>query len=285
MSASSASAWFAWFRPIGRSIRCESAASTRRSSKASLVSRVVRNGRSRPSQFRKLPDFSATAAIGSTTSASSVTAPWRISRLTTNAVLRAPMAAAGYGRSASSTPPTRNASRPFPGSSMPAASSPGLSGNAITPHFSAIARRAVLSATGCAPGSRRGSAPASKAPRSPARRGTHTKAAPVLSASCAAADNAPGADASRSPTMITAPGCRSSSEPARPAMVSGSVPGATTSTSADSLVDPRLTQGAMVSTLSPRLRTPLRSRRKTTGDSSSGSNPASKTAGADSNAA
>ena len=58
-----------------------------------------------PSQFTNVPAFSATAETGSTTSARSVTALTRSSRLTTNcAASRASSAAAGSGRSAGSTP-------------------------------------------------------------------------------------------------------------------------------------------------------------------------------------
>ena len=48
---------------------------------------------------------------------------------------------------------------------------------------------------------------------------------------------------------------------------------------------PREAKGAMVITGSPCLRTALRNLRNTIGDSSSGSNPASTTAGADSRSA
>ena len=56
--------------------------------------------RQRPSQFTNVPAFSATAATGNTTSARSVTALARSSRLTTNgAMSSACSAAAGSGRS------------------------------------------------------------------------------------------------------------------------------------------------------------------------------------------
>ena len=67
-------------------------------------------GRIRPSQSRNAPDFSTTGATGKTTSASSVTALSRSSRLTTNgAASMAANAAAGSGRSAGSTPPISSA--------------------------------------------------------------------------------------------------------------------------------------------------------------------------------
>ncbi len=68
------------------------------------------NSRTLPSQLRKVPGFSATAATGRTTSASSVTSLGRSSRETTNpASASAARARAGSGRSATSTPATRSA--------------------------------------------------------------------------------------------------------------------------------------------------------------------------------
>ena len=61
-----------------------------------------------------------------------------------------------------------------------------------------------------------------------------------------------------------------------------SPPGAVAITLPPILASPRVANGAIDVTFSPRLRNALRSRRKTIGDSSSGSNPASTTAGADS---
>ena len=85
------------------------------------------NGRFRPSQLRNVPDFSATGATGKTTSARSVTALCRSSRLTTNgAASTAASAASGSGRSAISTPPTSSAPRPAAGAARIAAvSRPG----------------------------------------------------------------------------------------------------------------------------------------------------------------
>jgi len=74
-----------------------------------------------------------------------------------------------------------------------------------------ISIRDLSSLTGRPPGSNVGTAPESTAPRSPARRGTQARRAPVRSANAAAADSAPGAVASRSPTRITEPSRLSSS--------------------------------------------------------------------------
>ena len=145
----------------------------------------ARTSAPRPSQSTNVPAFSATAATGSTTSARSVTALARSSRLTTNGGRSsAPSAAAGSGRSSGSTPPTTSAS------SSPAAAAARICGGVA-------ARRARGSESGPAPGagdlgpglrrrrpdgrpgSRVGSAPASSAPRSPARRGTQASRAPV----------------------------------------------------------------------------------------------------------
>ena len=80
--------------------------------------------------------------------------------------------------------------------------------------------RASVSAMGDRPGSSDGRHPASTAPRSPARRGTQASRAPVTSASVRPRVSAPGADASRSPTRMTAPGDRSASRAAVAASVS-----------------------------------------------------------------
>ena len=56
-----------------------------RASLSAWDARAASKGRSRPSQSRKVPAFSATGATGKTTSACSVTADGRSSRLTTNA--------------------------------------------------------------------------------------------------------------------------------------------------------------------------------------------------------
>ena len=81
-----------------------------RASEVALVGSAASNGRIRPSQSTNAPDFSTTGATGKTTSASSVTALSRSSRLTTNgAASIAANAAAGSGRSAGSTPPISSA--------------------------------------------------------------------------------------------------------------------------------------------------------------------------------
>ena len=188
---------------------------------------------------------------------------------------------------------------------MPAVSRPGTDGSDATPQARATSIRASVSVTGRPTGSRPGIAPASIAPRSPARRGIHASRAPVAAASRATADSAPGVSASRSPARMIAPGTASASaaafqvaasaaaadprpedrralpaSPPRRPRARASSPGTVASSLPDSLASPRLANGATAYTLSADLRTALRNRRKTMGDSSSGSKPASSTAGA-----
>ena len=161
-------------------------------------------------------------------------------------------------------------------------SRPGWVGTVASPQSASTSARAAASATVRPPGSRVGSAPASTAPRSPARRGTQASLAPVSAASAQAALSAPGELASRSPTRIsepsapsaptTAPGSESSASPSPPGTDGMSVP--------SSLVRPRDERAATDQTCVCPSRVDLRSRRKTIGDSSSGSKPASSTAGA-----
>ena len=88
------------------------AARTCRSVRAAGTASAAGNEAARPSQFTNVPVFSWTAATGNTTSARSVTALTRSSRLTTNrADSIAASAAAGSGRSSGSTPPISSASR------------------------------------------------------------------------------------------------------------------------------------------------------------------------------
>ncbi len=134
-------------------------------------------------------------------------------------------------------------------------------------------------------GRRFGSAPASIAPRSPARRGTQARRAPEVALSRRTAESAPREAASRSPTRMIVPGCASASvtgeDPEiRSPSASASAPGSVRISSPPILARPAPANGASEKTLRPRLRQALRSRRKTIGDSSSGSNPASSTAGA-----
>ena len=200
---------------------------TRRSGVA-LVCSAGSNGRIRPSQLTNAPPFSTTGATGKTTSARSVTALSRSSRLSTNgAASIAARAASGSGRSASSTPPTSSApNSPLRAASMmPAVSRPGVLGSSPTCHPSAVCSRAVTSLTGRPPGSRPGSAPASRAPRSPARRGIHASRAPVAAANLPAAESAPGEVARRSPTRMTAPGSFRCASSTRESSAAPSPPG------------------------------------------------------------
>ena len=98
------------------------------------------------------------------------------------------------------------------------------------------------------------------------------------------ADNPPGTVARRSPTMMTALGVESSSRispVARPSSVDGSAPGAVLSKRPD-IFQRASRERATAYTGTLCLRAALRSRRNTMGDSSSGSNPTSRTTGADS---
>src|SRR5580693_6549944 len=300
--ASSARAAAVSGRPRCTSIWSAIAPSTYRSVRTSGTRSAAAKEPPRPSQFTNVPAFSAAAAMGNTTSARSVTALARSSRLTTNGTVSiARSAACGSGRSAGSTPAiTRAASSPSAAAAIIAAvSRPGAAGSELLPQTLATSARAAGSVTGLPIGSSPGSAPASTAPRSPARRGTQASRAPEATASPAAAANAPGTWASRSPTRITAPGApiawpawrqvsRSGAlvVPPRPPWAASAVsavassPGWVTSSSPDSLARPGLASAAMENTWSVCRLAALRSRRNTMGDSSSGSNPASSTTGA-----
>ncbi len=191
------------------------------------------NSRRRPSQLRKVPDFSAAADTGSTTSASSVTAPGRSSRLTRKPTASsACRARTGSGRSSTPTPPTTSAdsSPSAAASTICAVSRPGSAGSSATPQARATSARASSLPTGRAPGSSPGRQPASTAPRSPARRGTHTSVALLVAAAVrTAAVSAPGTVASRSPTRITEPSPRSASAAAAPCSSSPTPPASASS--------------------------------------------------------
>ena len=268
-------------------ISSASVSRTRRSGVA-VAGSAAEKLRCRPSQLTYVPDFSAAGAIGNTTSARSVTALCRSSRLTTKpAASSAANTASGSAKSSGSMPPTSRApSVPSAAAArIPSASRPSAVGNSATCQACDTCDRAVSSASGRPPGSSPGSAPASSAPRSPARRGIHARRAPVVSASRAAADNPPGTPASRSPTMMIAPGLESRSPvrrwPARPAQWPRHR-ARSESAWPHNFFSPLLANGATACTGSPRLRAALRNRRYTIGDSSSGSKPTSSTAGADS---
>ena len=162
---------------------------------------------------------------------------------------------------------------------------------ASTPHTAATSSRARASSAGRPPGSRPARAPASSAPRSPARRGTQPSRAPVLEARSAAAESAPGTPAIRSPTRMTAPGCRRAARvpPVSPPRSSRSAlaspPGSQAHHSASILTVPRVRTGDSAMTRGPPLRVAARRRRKMMGDSSSGSRPTRSTTGARSRSA
>src|SRR5262249_14879700 len=158
-------------RPRCTSIRSAIMPSICRSVRISGTARAGPNEPGRPSQFTNLPAFSAAAATGSTTSARSVTALGRSSRLTRNRVAsRAASAAAGSGRSLGSTPAMTSApmSPAAAAARMCEVSRPGSAGRDATPQARATSVRAASSATAPPPGSTIGSAPASMAPPPPA---------------------------------------------------------------------------------------------------------------------
>ena len=159
-------------------------------------------------------------------------------------------------------------------------SRPSAAGSSSTFQAAAVCSRADASPSGRPPGNRSGSAPASRAPRSPARRGTQANRAPVAAANLLAAESAPGEVASRSPTRMSAPGSFSCASSGRPSSAAASAPGAHSMSLPAIFVSPRVANGAIDITCSAFLRAALRSRRNTIGDSSSGSKPTSRTAGA-----
>ena len=149
---------------------------------------------------------------------------------------------------------------------------PSALGNESVPHSAAISTRAAASVTGRPPGNKFPIAPASSAPRSPARRGIHAILALLESARAATALNTPALSAARSPTKITdfeVSDCE--------AIAAASAPGATFTNSPLSFSTPIESLVAIAVTLSARFRTCLFKRKKTIGDSSSGSKPTSRT--------
>ena len=179
------------------------------------------NSRALPSQLRKVPAFSATAATGSTTSARSVTSLGRSSRLTRKPTSSsAARARAGSGRSATSTPPTSSApqlaGRPRPRRSgrCRGRSRCGQLGDA--PDGGDLVAGPRVGGRAAAGQQRRAARP--PRPRRARRPGAGSTPAwrrsrwrPVR-----AAVSPPGTAASRSPTTITAPSARSASAAAGP---------------------------------------------------------------------
>ena len=142
----------------------------------------------------------------------------------------------------------------------------------LTPHAAAISTRAAVSATGRPPGRSAAKAPASSAPRSPARRGIHANFAPVLSANAIAAEIRPALSEARSPRRMTDFAVSAIEDSAAP-----SAPGATLMKFAFSLSMAIDALDATEVTASPRFLKILFRRRKTIGDSSSGSKATSRT--------
>ena len=118
--------------------------------------------RARPSQFKNDPDFSVTAATGSTTSARDVTALGAISSETTNALSKAANASLLFSRSNGSTPPTRSASisPELTAEIISEVERPICEGKELTDQASAISCLATESVTGRPPGSKLPIAPA-----------------------------------------------------------------------------------------------------------------------------
>ena len=168
---------------------------------------------------------------------------------------------------------------------MPVTSRPGAAGSSAPQRAESSARAAAsptLAATGQQVGQRPGLDGAALA--GPA--GTQATRTPVARESASSAEKAPGTSARRSPASTTAPGSRSASIAGPPQVPSAracsdcaSAPGSVVRTVACSFSAARVANGARSKTGSLRVRTARRSRRKTIGDSSSGSNPASRTAG------
>ena len=141
-----------------------------------------------------------------------------------------------------------------------------------TPQCVEISTRAAASATGRPPGNKLPIAPASNAPRSPARRGIQAIFAPVASAKAATEVRTPTLSDARSPTSIidlALRGCVLIAEASWPGTVLIKAPWSF-STPMESLV-------AIAVTFKARLRTCLFKRKKTIGDSSSGSKPTRRT--------
>ena len=174
---------------------------------------------------------------------------------------------------------------------IPVVSRPGTGGSEGRPHTAATSTRAAGSATGRPPGSSAGARPPRARRARPPAAGPRPAGLRWLAASRTAAVSAPGTAASRSPTSAHAAAARSPSAAARtrPALAGGaapmrvstsaSVPGTAGRSGPPSLARPRDGVGRD-GDLQPLAPTALRSRRKTIGDSSSGSKPTSSTAGA-----
>ena len=274
-SASSAARLRGGAQPSGRPRPSARAASTRRS----LIG--LRRWRARPGSggggppsSGRCPERSCISETGNTTSARSVTAEARVSRLITKSISSRPSRAApGSRKSLGSTPATISAAS----SSSPAAAGsrrrrdPAAVGSVSIPQVAATSIRAAGSATGRPPGSRLGRQPASTAPRSPARRGTQASRAPVRSASRRHGGQGAGGQRGPLPDQDHRIGIRardrSAARPAQPPRL----PDGRRSGWRPILWAPVLRYGASVATGRPCLRNALRSRRKTAPASSSGS--------------
>ena len=242
------------------------------------VCRDGSNGRWRPSQFTNEPAFSTTGATGNTTSARSVTALCRSSRLTTNgAASSAASAAGGVGQvgdlhaadqqGAESRRPRRPRGWPRCHGRAPPAVRRRSTRRGLG------ARRA--SATGRPPGSRCGQragfqrAALTGPARNPGQPGAGGVGETHRGRQRAGRRRQPLADQDHRTRQARAASLTS----ARPSSAPASPPGAVRISVPDILCRPRVANGATAAPAGRVLRAALRSRRKTIGDSSSGSKP------------
>ena len=203
-----------------------------------------------------------------------MTALGAISSETTKALSSAAKVAWLLSPSSGSTPPTISAPicPALTASIICEVLRPTSDGSESVFQSAAMSTRAAASVTGRPPGNTLPIAPASSAPRSPARRGIQASFAPVESASAATALNAPALSAARSPTRMTDLFVNDCA-----AIAAASCPGATFTNSALSLSTAIDSLEPIETTFNARLRNCLLIRKKTIGDSSSGSKPTSRT--------
>ena len=203
-----------------------------------------------------------------------MTALDEISSETTNAFLSAERVSAEFSRSSGSIPPTTRAvtSPEFAAEIISFVDRPTFVGSDETDHALARSTRAAASVTGRPPGRRFPIAPASSAPRSPARRGIHANFAPDCDASATTAERVPALSEARSPTKIIDCAVKDCE-----LIAAASEPGATFTNVAPSFSTPIESFVPIDVTLSLRFFTCLLMRKKTIGDSSSGSKPTRST--------
>ncbi len=265
-------------KPSGPPSSSAMPARTRTSVRAELSSTWA-NGRSRASQLTKVPLRSARPdPTGSTTSARRVTSDSRTSRLTRKSTVvergdrgrpvgqvvdvdgpddeRLEVAGGGGGEDAGGVAARRGRDQ---------VDAPG--GCQVDPRLCVVERAAAGQQVGQQPGLER--ATLTRTTRNPAQLGAGRRRE-----GGDRADRRPGDDAARSPTRMTPPPSSATSPSlARPATTEASAPGVARTRLPCSFSSPREVCEVTAYTRVPWCRTPLRSRRKTIGDSSSGSNP------------